>query len=165
MRAPEEPAGGEASVREQAAGDGERQVTDETVRRAKANLKSLVSDDASQLPALGVIADAIRLELEDSGQAAILYVKLKRYGRLERIFGWNIIAEILGAIARNLRDMGGSTLRALDVPADFTLSDNAFVVVLSPPRSGKPIDAGPPAPRAPGALRGGSPPRGAPDPL
>ncbi|HJW76541.1 MAG TPA: hypothetical protein VJ787_12905, partial [Thermoleophilia bacterium] len=140
MRAPEEPAGGEASVREQAAGDGERQVTDETVRRAKANLKSLVSDDASQLPSLGVIADAIRLELEDSGQAAILYVKLKRYGRLERIFGWNIIAEILGAIARNLRDMVGSTLRALDVLADFTLSDNAFVVVLSPPRSGKPID-------------------------
>jgi EAL domain-containing protein (putative c-di-GMP-specific phosphodiesterase class I) len=140
MKAPEQPVGGEAPVPGQAAANGDQQVSDATARRAKANLKSLVSDDASQLPSLGAIADAIRLELEDAGHAAILYVKLKRYGSLERIFGWEIIAEILAAIARNLRGMVGSTLRALDVLADFTLSDNAFVVVLSPPRSGKPID-------------------------
>jgi EAL domain-containing protein (putative c-di-GMP-specific phosphodiesterase class I)/GGDEF domain-containing protein len=140
MSLPEEPiAGGVSGEREPGAGDHERQAADEIARQAKANLKSLVSDDSSQLPSLGVIADAIRLELEASGQVAILYVKLKRFGRLERIFGWGIIGEILSAIARNLREMVGSTLRALDVLADFTLSDNAFVVVLSPPRSGKSI--------------------------
>jgi EAL domain-containing protein (putative c-di-GMP-specific phosphodiesterase class I) len=141
VRAPDEATPGGLPEADQGVGDGERQAAEEIARRAKANLKSLVSDDSSQLPSLGVIADAIRLELEASGQVAILYVKLKRYGRLERIFGWDIIGEILTAIARNLRDMVGSTLRALDVLADFTLSDNAFVVVLSPPRSGKPIDA------------------------
>lgn len=141
MKAPEESTGGGPQGEGQGRSDLDRQATDEIARRAKANLKSLVSDDSSSLPSLGVIADAIRLELEASGQVAILYVKLKRYGRLERIFGWPIITEILSAIARNLRDMVGSTLRALDVLADFTLSDNAFVVVLSPPRSGKQIEA------------------------
>jgi EAL domain-containing protein (putative c-di-GMP-specific phosphodiesterase class I) len=138
MKAPEESTGPDQA--RTASHDDDRQAAEEIARRAKANLKSLVSDDSSSLPSLGFIADAIRLELEASGQVAILYVKLKRYGRLERVFGWPIIAKILSAIARNLREMVGSTLRALDVLADFTLSDNAFVVVLSPPRSGKPID-------------------------
>jgi EAL domain-containing protein (putative c-di-GMP-specific phosphodiesterase class I) len=141
MRAPEGPTPGGSLGEDRGTDEREPQAAEDIARRAKANLKSLVSDDSSQLPSLGVIADAIRLELEASGQVAILYVKLKRYGRLERIFGWGIIGEILAAIARNLREMVGSTLRALDVLADFTLSDNAFVVILSPPRSGKPIDS------------------------
>ena len=106
----------------------------DTLRRARASLSSLVSEDSSQLPSLNIVADAIRLELESHGRVALLYVKLTRYGRLERIFGWQIITDILDAIGRSLREMVGSSLRKLDVIADFTLSDSAFVVVLSRPR-------------------------------
>ena len=69
------------------------------------------------------------------GKVAILYVSLDRYGRLEPIFGWRIVAEILDAVAANLEGMVGSTLRRLDVVSDFTLTDDAFIVLLSPPRS------------------------------
>jgi EAL domain-containing protein (putative c-di-GMP-specific phosphodiesterase class I) len=109
--------------------------SDDTLRRAQVTLRSLVSDDAPNLPSLSAIADAIRLELDAHGKVAILYVRLNRYGNLERIYGWRIVSDILDAVARNLGDMVGSTLRRLDVVADFTLSDNAFVVLLSPPRS------------------------------
>ena len=147
MQPPDDPTAG---ARDRGSGDAaaesegeqraaERLAAEDMARQAKANLKSLVSDDSSSLPSLGAIADDIRLQLADSGEVAILYVRLKRYGRLERIFGWQIVADILAAIARNLSEMVGGTLRALDVLADFTLSDNAFVVVLSPPRSGQPI--------------------------
>lgn len=115
-------------------------VADIIARQAKAHLKSLVSDD-SLLPSLGTIADDIRVQLAESGEVAILYVTLGCYGRLESLFGWQIVDDILAALARNLSHMVGGTLRALDVLADFTLSDNAFVVVLSPPRSGQPISA------------------------
>jgi EAL domain-containing protein (putative c-di-GMP-specific phosphodiesterase class I) len=108
-------------------------------QQARANLRNLISDDALALPSLSAIADDIRLELEKRGTVAILYVGLKRYGRLERVFGWQITSEILDACAGILQEMVGSTLRRLDVLADFTLSDNAFIVALSPPRKTREI--------------------------
>jgi EAL domain-containing protein (putative c-di-GMP-specific phosphodiesterase class I) len=109
--------------------------TDEALRKAQTTLRGLVSDGPSQLPSLNLVADSIRLELEKSGQIALLYVSLSRYGRLEPVFGWRIVGEILDAVAANLEGMVGSTLRRLDVISDFTLTDDAFIVLLSPPRS------------------------------
>ena len=102
-------------------------------------MRSLVSDGPSMLPSLNLVADGIRLELERRGKVAILYVSLDRYGRLEPIFGWRIVGEILDAVAANLDGMTGSTLRRLDVVSDFTLTDDAFIVLLSPPRSAQVI--------------------------
>ena len=110
-------------------------------RKARTNLRSLVSDDSKRLPSLSVVADDIRLELERHGEVAILYVGLKRYGRLERVFGWRIISDMLDACSSILRRWSGSTLRKLDVLADFTLTDDAFIVLLSPPRRAKEIVA------------------------
>ncbi len=109
--------------------------TDEALRKAQTTLRGLVSDGPSRLPSLNLIADSIRLELEKSGQVALLYVSLARYGRLEPVFGWRIVGDILDAVAANLEGMVGSTLRRLDVVSDFTLTDDAFIVLLSPPRS------------------------------
>jgi len=114
---------------------------DDALRRAQTTMRSLVSDGGSALPALSVVADAIRLELERRGSVAILYIKLDRYGRLEHIFGWRIVREILDAVAANLSGMVGSTLRRMDVVADFTLTDDAFIVLLSPPRSADVVSA------------------------
>lgn len=111
------------------------QPSDEALRRARTTLRSLVSDGPTQLPSLNLVADSIRLELEERGKVALLYVSLDRYGRLEPVFGWRIVAQILDAVAANLEGMAGSTLRRLDVVSDFTLTDNAFIVLLSPPRS------------------------------
>lgn len=109
--------------------------SDDALRKARTTLRSLVSDGPSRLPSLNLVADSVRLELEESGQVAILYVSLDRYGRLEPVFGWRIVADILDAVAANLSGMVGSTLRRLDVVSDFTLTDDAFIVLLSPPRS------------------------------
>ncbi len=122
-----------------AKGDPVGGPSEDNLRRARVTLRSLVSDSASSLPALNVVADAIRVELERRGSVAIIYVRLDRYGHLESLFGWSIVGELLDAVAQNLSGMVGSTLRRLDVVADFTLSDNAFVVLLSPPRSGQAI--------------------------
>ncbi|MCX6373423.1 MAG: EAL domain-containing protein [Actinobacteria bacterium] len=112
---------------------------DDSLRKARTNLRSLVSDGPSQLPSLNLVADSVRLELEKRGKVAILYISLDRYGRLEPIFGWRIVAEILDAVAASLESMAGSTLRRLDVVSDFTLTDDAFIVLLSPPRSAQVI--------------------------
>jgi EAL domain-containing protein (putative c-di-GMP-specific phosphodiesterase class I) len=115
--------------------------SDDSLRKARINLRSLVSDGPSMLPSLNLVADSVRLELERRGKVAILYISLDRYGRLEPIFGWRIVAEILDAVAANLESMAGSTLRRLDVVSDFTLTDDAFIVLLSPPRSTQVIAA------------------------
>jgi EAL domain-containing protein (putative c-di-GMP-specific phosphodiesterase class I) len=114
-------------------------ATERVVQRARANLRNLISDDTLALPSLIAIADDIRLELEKRGTVAILYVGLKRYGRLERVFGWQVTSSVLDACSSILQEMVGTSLRRLDVLADFTLSDNAFIVVLSPPRKAKEI--------------------------
>lgn len=113
--------------------------SDDSLHKARTNLRSLVSDGPSQLPSLNLVADSVRLELEKRGRIAILYISLDRYGRLEPIFGSRIVAEILDAVAANLGRMAGSTLRRLDVVSDFTLTDDAFIVHLSPPRSAQVI--------------------------
>lgn len=109
--------------------------SDDALRKARTTLRSLVSDGPSRLPSLNLVADSVRLELEKSGQVALLYISLDRYGRLEPVFGWRIVSEILDAVAANLEGMVGSTLRRLDVVSDFTLTDDAFIVLLSPPRA------------------------------
>ena len=72
--------------------------TDEALRKAQTTLRGLVSDGPTHLPSLNLVADSIRLELEKSGQVALLYVSLARYGRLEPVFGWRIVSEILDAV-------------------------------------------------------------------
>ena len=109
--------------------------TDKALRKAQTTLRGLVSDGPSRLPSLNLVADSIRLELEKSGQVALLYLSLTRYGRLEPVFGWRIVGDILDAVAANLEGMAGNALRRLDVVSDFTLTDDAFIVLLSPPRS------------------------------
>lgn len=108
-------------------------LSDDVQRRARHNLASLVSE-SSTLPSLNAIVDAIRQELDVHDKVAILYLKLRLYGRLEQMFGWQVVDQTLAVVAHSLRGMVGSTLRQLDVVADFTLADNAFLVVLSPPR-------------------------------
>lgn len=107
---------------------------DEALRKARESLRSLASDGRGGLPSLSLVADSIRLELERCGAVAILYVSLARYGRLELIFGWHIVGEILDAVAANLAGMIGSSLRRLDVVSDFTFTEDAFIVLLSPSR-------------------------------
>ncbi len=109
--------------------------TEDSLQKARRTLRSLVSDGPSRLPSLNLVADSIRVALERRGAVAILYVSLDRYGRLEPIFGWHVVADILDAVAASLSSMVGSTLRRLDVVSDFTLTDDAFIVLLSPPRS------------------------------
>jgi len=116
-----------------------RGLSERIAQRARANLRNLISDDTLALPSLSAIADDMRIELEKRGSVAILYVGLKRYGRLERVFGWQVTSEVLDACSSILQEMVGTSLRKLDVLADFTLSDNAFIVVLSPPRKAREI--------------------------
>ena len=112
---------------------------DASLRKARLSLRGLVSDGPSHLPSLNEIADAIRLQLEKRHGVALLYVNLEHYGRLEPLFGWRIVADILDAVAASLKGMAGSSLRQLDVVSDFTLTDDAFIVLLSPPRDGAAI--------------------------
>ena len=124
---------------EQPAGGSGQPPSADSLRKARTTLRSLVSDSPSRLPSLNLVADDIRLELEKRGKVALLYVSLDRYGRLEPIFGWRIVRDILEAVASNLNGMTGSSLRRLDVVSDFTLTDDAFIVLLSPPRSAQTI--------------------------
>lgn len=108
--------------------------SEDSLRRARATLRSIATDAPSHLPSLNLIADALQRQLDACGQVALLYIHLERYGKFESRFGWRIVGDVLEAVAASLTSMTGSTLRELDVVSDFTLTDDAFVVLLSPPR-------------------------------
>ena len=99
------PGGGSHAVARRRGRD-RRLTLERFARQARANLRNLVSDDSLELPSLRLIADGIRLELEKRGEVAILYVGLKRYGRLERVFGWQITSDVLDACSASPGDGG-----------------------------------------------------------
>jgi EAL domain-containing protein (putative c-di-GMP-specific phosphodiesterase class I)/GGDEF domain-containing protein len=104
------------------------------------DLKKLLFDPVTGLPTTPLLFPRISQLLEDRGEVSLLYVDVVRYSRIEEIYGWQVFDEVMRKVARVLDETAGEVLRDADVIAELMISGNAFVVVLSPPRTKTHID-------------------------
>lgn len=103
-------------------------------------LKKLLFDPVTGLPTTPLLFPRISQLLEDRGEVSLLYVNVVRYSRIEEIYGWQVFDEVMVHVAHVLDETAGEVLRDADVIAELMISGNAFVIVLSPPRTQACID-------------------------
>lgn len=73
--------------------------------------------------------------LDERGQLGFLYLEIVQYSAIERIYGWQTFDEIVRDIADCLLKFKKERLRQNYMMAEVVISGNAFVFVLSPPRT------------------------------
>ena len=141
MRWPADPTDVEARLR--AAVARSRRAHDET--RAAHELdrlryEELLYDRFTGLPTLPLMLDVGRRLLEESGRLTLLYIRFVRYSKLEEIYGWQKLDEILETTARALRDYARAHAPA---PMHFMVAhtgDDDFIVFLDLPGPAEAIE-------------------------
>ncbi|TLM99099.1 MAG: EAL domain-containing protein [Actinobacteria bacterium] len=103
-------------------------------------LRKLLFDPVTGLPTTPLLFPRISTLLEERGEVSLLCVNVVRYSRIEEIYGWQVFDEVMREVAHALDVIAGEVLRDSDAIAELMNSGNAFVIVLSPPRTTSIID-------------------------
>lgn len=102
---------------------------------AHPEIRQLLFDPVTGLPTTPLLFPRIRMLIEDRGEVTILCVNIVRYSKIEEIYGWKVFDDVMREVASALEGIAGSVIRDSDIIAELMVSGNAFVIVLSPPRS------------------------------
>lgn len=103
-------------------------------------LRSVLVDPVTGLPTAPQLFPRIGSLLEERGEVSVLCVSVVRYSHIEEIYGWQVLDDIMRAVAGALDEITGERLRDADMLAELMHSGSAFVIVLSPPRDSERID-------------------------
>jgi len=98
-------------------------------------VRRLLFDPVTGLPTTPLLFPRIESLLEDRGEVSLLCLNIVKYSRIEDIYGWEIFDEVMRQVAASLERITGAELRDSDMVAELMISGNAFVVLLSPPRT------------------------------
>lgn len=100
-------------------------------------LRHLLFDEVTELPSLPLLIPKVQAMLESHENLGIMYINIVRFSRIEEIYGYEAFDQIMCLIGDHLKNMKGKELRSDDSLAYLSISGNAFVIVLSPPRDEK----------------------------
>lgn len=100
-------------------------------------VKRLLFDPVTGLPTTPLLFPRIESLLEERGEISLLCLNVVRYSKIEEIYGWKVFDQVMRDVALALERITGSELRDSDIVAELMISGNAFVVLLSPPRTTK----------------------------
>jgi EAL domain-containing protein (putative c-di-GMP-specific phosphodiesterase class I)/GGDEF domain-containing protein len=101
---------------------------------ASQDVADALFDAVTHLPTLHLLLTRIHASLRERDQVGLLSVHLSPVVPLEDLFGWETFDEVVRLVAGILDDLKEECLRDGDVLAELSMSGNAFVFVLSPPR-------------------------------
>ena len=98
-------------------------------------VRRLLFDPVTGLPTTPLLFPRIESLLEDRGEVSLLCLNVVKYSKIEEIYGWEVFDEVMREVASALERITGAELRDSDMVAELMISGNAFVVLLSPPRT------------------------------
>ncbi|MCE5202803.1 MAG: bifunctional diguanylate cyclase/phosphodiesterase [Coriobacteriales bacterium] len=98
-------------------------------------VKRMLFDPVTGLPTTPLLFPRIESLLEERGEISLLCLNVVKYSKIEEIYGWKVFDEVMRQVADALEHITGAELRDSDMIAELMISGNAFVVVLSPPRT------------------------------
>jgi EAL domain-containing protein (putative c-di-GMP-specific phosphodiesterase class I)/GGDEF domain-containing protein len=98
-------------------------------------IKRLLFDPVTGLPTTPLLFPRIESLLEERGEISLLCLNIVKYSKIEEIYGWKIFDDVMRQVATVLEGITGAELRDSDMIAELMISGNAFVVLLSPPRT------------------------------
>lgn len=103
-------------------------------------VRHLLFDPVTGLPTTPLLFPRIESLLEERGEISLLCLNVVKYSKIEEIYGWEIFDDVLREVASSLERITGAELRDSDMVAELMISGNAFVVLLSPPRTTAQVD-------------------------
>lgn len=103
--------------------------------REHPEIRRLLFDPVTGLPTTPLLFPRIESLLEERGEISLLCLNVVKYSKIEEIYGWEVFDEVMREVASTLERITGSELRDSDIVAELMISGNAFVVLLSPPRT------------------------------
>ncbi|MDZ4655739.1 MAG: GGDEF domain-containing phosphodiesterase [Coriobacteriia bacterium] len=105
------------------------------VIREHPEIRRLFFDPVTGLPTTPLLFPRIEALLEERGEISLLCLNIVKYSKIEEIYGWKVFDDVMRQAAAALEQITGSELRDSDIVAELMVSGNAFVVLLSPPRT------------------------------
>lgn len=102
-------------------------------------VKDVLFDPVTSLPTLPVLLPYIRKILEDRKGVGLLAVDITNFSKLEEIYGWETFDGIIRGVAACLKAIKDASLRKGDALAELVVNGGVFILILSPPRSGRPL--------------------------
>jgi len=103
--------------------------------QAHPEIKRLLFDPVTGLPTTPLLFPRIESLLEERGEISLLCLNVVKYSKIEEIYGWKVFDDVMRHVAAALENITGAELRDSDMIAELMISGNAFVVLLSPPRT------------------------------
>lgn len=98
-------------------------------------IKRMLFDPVTGLPTTPLLFPRIESLLEERGEISLLCLNVVKYSKIEEIYGWKVFDDVMRQVAEALENITGAELRDSDMVAELMISGNAFVVLLSPPRT------------------------------
>ena len=98
-------------------------------------IRRLLFDTVTGLPTTPLLFPRIESLLEERGEISLLCLNVVKYSKIEEIYGWEVFDGVMREVAASLERITGQELRDSDMVAELMISGNAFVVLLSPPRT------------------------------
>ncbi len=98
-------------------------------------IKRLLFDPVTGLPTTPLLFPRIESLLDERGEISLLCLNVVKYSKIEEIYGWKVFDDVMRHVAAALEAITGAELRDTDMIAELMISGNAFVVLLSPPRT------------------------------
>lgn len=98
-------------------------------------IRRLLFDPVTGLPTTPLLFPRIESLLDEYGEISLLCLNIVKYSKIEEIFGWRVFDDVMRKTAEVLEGITGTELRDSDLVAELMVSGNAFVVLLSPPRT------------------------------
>lgn len=102
---------------------------------AHPEVRKLLFDSVTGLPTAPLLFPRIESLLEERGEISLLCLNVVKYSKIEEIYGWEVFDSVMREVAASLERITGAHLRDSDMVAELMVSGNAFVVLLSPPRT------------------------------
>jgi EAL domain-containing protein (putative c-di-GMP-specific phosphodiesterase class I) len=103
-------------------------------------VRKLLFDPVTGLPTTPLLFPRIESLLEERGEVSLLCLNIVKYSKIEEIYGWEVFDSVMREVASALERITGAELRDSDMVAELMISGNAFVVLLSPPRTTATMD-------------------------
>jgi EAL domain-containing protein (putative c-di-GMP-specific phosphodiesterase class I)/GGDEF domain-containing protein len=104
-----------------------------SARRTEVEHDHLLHDPRTGIPTLAAALEGVRQEVVERGELVVLYFNFHRYSKLEELYGWEKLDEVLSTTATAMRThLAETPLAAAMLAVPFT-GDDDFVILHVPP--------------------------------
>ncbi|NIM01095.1 MAG: hypothetical protein GTN89_09345, partial [Acidobacteria bacterium] len=105
-------------------------------------LKSVLHDRATGYPAIPVLLEQLRAQLDGRRSIGVLHVSLDNLALVESLYGWQVLDGVLCRIGLEIREACGEELPKETLLAINAVAGDSFAVFVIERTDGREVDAG-----------------------